>query len=253
MSIKQCVNLLRGLSINSYKTTIPISCRLVHTTCRRLDLNEFFEDPKNWSKEEIKVGRSWRVAELRLKSNEDLHKLWYILLKEKNMLLTMEHHCKENYTLFPNPERIDKVEESMSNVETVVRERNKAYYQLETGETGERPGKVIHDPIGMKHWRNLTQHVIPKWNNKFFNLYNPQGYDPNEVEQFHKLFKEKNAREIRSGKKKERRYVRALLRRFPNLDIAYLKEQYPHFNFERELDSSRVHGHFEKRLDIKKN
>ena len=39
----------------------------------------------------------------------------------------------------PNPERIDKVEESMENLEKVVRERNRAYYELETGKTGERP------------------------------------------------------------------------------------------------------------------
>lgn len=41
----------------------------------------------------------------------------------------------------PNPERLDKVEESMENLETVVRERNKAYWLLEVGETGERPSK----------------------------------------------------------------------------------------------------------------
>jgi len=39
----------------------------------------------------------------------------------------------------PNPERLDKVEISMENLEAVVRERNKAYWQLEVGETGERP------------------------------------------------------------------------------------------------------------------
>lgn len=33
----------------------------------------------------------------------------YVLLKERNMLLTMEHECKAQFELFPNPERIDKV------------------------------------------------------------------------------------------------------------------------------------------------
>lgn len=92
---------------------------------------EFFEDKKHWGKSEIRVGRGWRLDELRIKSNMDLHKL-YVLLKEKNMLLTMQHEAERLYEIFPNPERIDKVQESMDNIETVVRERNKAYHMLET-------------------------------------------------------------------------------------------------------------------------
>lgn len=48
------------------------------------------------------------------------------------MLLTMEEYGKQELKLFPSPERIDKVEDSMENLEAVVRERNKAYHLLET-------------------------------------------------------------------------------------------------------------------------
>lgn len=39
---------------------------------------EFFDDEKNWDAQEVKTGRSWNRDELRLKSNVDLHKIWYI-------------------------------------------------------------------------------------------------------------------------------------------------------------------------------
>lgn len=42
-----------------------------------------------------------------------------------------------------------QVQISMGNIETVVRERNRAYYQLETGTDGERPGKVVHNILGL--------------------------------------------------------------------------------------------------------
>jgi large subunit ribosomal protein L47 len=72
-------------------------------------LEEFFDNPKNFGENEVKHGRSWTTDELRIKSSKDLHQLWYVLLKEKNMLLTMEHECKDKCHLFPSPERLDKV------------------------------------------------------------------------------------------------------------------------------------------------
>lgn len=72
-----------------------------------------------------------------------------MLLKERNMLLTMEEESNDQVKLFPSPERIDKIEESMKNLETIVRERNKAYHELETGENGERPTEYITGPFGL--------------------------------------------------------------------------------------------------------
>jgi len=40
-----------------------------------------------------------------------LHKLWYVLLKERNMLLTMREAYKIRHMELPNPERIDRVNE----------------------------------------------------------------------------------------------------------------------------------------------
>lgn len=83
------------------------------------------------------------------------YSLRYVLLKEKNMLLTMEHEAKKKVEIFPSPERIDKVEESMENLETVVRERNVAYHKLETGETGERPGRLETSRFGLNYYYRL--------------------------------------------------------------------------------------------------
>lgn len=69
----------------------------------------FFDSKDNWEVNEVRVGRSWRKDELRIKSNSDLHKLWYVLLKERNMLLTMLDEFNANVESFPSPERIDKV------------------------------------------------------------------------------------------------------------------------------------------------
>lgn len=81
----------------------------IHSTAPRYDLMEFFDDPENWGKNEVPHGRAWRADDLRIKSNSDLHKLWFVLLKERNMLLTMEHEYEAEHELFPSPERLDKV------------------------------------------------------------------------------------------------------------------------------------------------
>lgn len=166
------------LFLRSRPASTTAACKVfvaqIHSTTPRYDLMEFFDEPKNWSANEVRSGRSWKADELRIKSNGDLHKLWFVLLKERNMLLTMEHECDLQYEVFPTPERLDRVnrayvlkefekriyrlfthnqvEESMRNLEQVVRERNRAYHTLETGRDGERPGRIKENIFGLEEF-----------------------------------------------------------------------------------------------------
>lgn len=175
----------------------------VHTSSpmRQERLMEFFDDPKHWSEIEVKVGRAWKTDELRIKSNKELHQLWYILLKERNMLLTMEHECNEKMEIFPNPERIDKVKISMENLETVVRERNKAYHLLETGETGERPQRIVANSLGLRVTYKSCEHVLPPYMNTKWIKSRNIGYGGRAVSKFLLKFREKLYNEKRKAKK----------------------------------------------------
>lgn len=85
-----------------------------------MDLSEFFDDKKNWGETTVYSGRPWRKEELRLKSNVDLHKLWYVLLKERNMLMTMEEEHFRCLEQMPNPERFEKVGQCVYILDKVI-------------------------------------------------------------------------------------------------------------------------------------
>lgn len=71
------------------------------------------------------VGRSWTAKELRRKSYEDLHKLWYVLYMERNMLLTEQQLSRRRQLIFPQPERLAKVRKSMGAIKQVLGERKR--------------------------------------------------------------------------------------------------------------------------------
>ncbi len=71
--------------------------------------------------------RPWLAEELRNKSFDDLHKLWYVLLKEKNMLLSLKHEAKRTGQEVPNFGRLKMVKISMARLKGVVGERTRAY------------------------------------------------------------------------------------------------------------------------------
>ncbi|GAB4837160.1 hypothetical protein Ancab_002071 [Ancistrocladus abbreviatus] len=87
-------------------------------------LEQFFEVDRNPDDDKpVVYGRSWKACELRLKSWDDLQKLWYVLLKEKNMLMTQRQMLHAQNLRFPNPERISKVKKSMCRIKHVLTER----------------------------------------------------------------------------------------------------------------------------------
>ncbi|XP_043786638.1 39S ribosomal protein L47, mitochondrial [Apis laboriosa] len=247
---KLFTNLTLSQNVNSVSIPIFIprmstfQCAFIHTTFKNNDLMEFFDDPKNWEKDKIRVGRSWRKDELRLKSNEELHKLWFVLLKERNMLLTMEEAYKQEWKYFPNPERIDKVEDSMSNLESVVRERNRAYHMLEIGTTGERPVEFKYNALGIRFLYRLRQYSIPKYMNSAWHKKHQFGYGGYAVRKFLRLYREKLWNEKRKLRNRQNNQVATLMRIFPNLDMEAVKEQYPLANIEKIKRSRKADGHY---------
>lgn len=226
------------------QSRLTSACSLLHTSSSHRDLMQFFDDKKNWGETEVKVGRAWKIEELRIKSNEDLHKLWFVLLKEKNMLLTMEHACEEEYQVFPNPERIDKVEESMKHIEDVVKERNRAYFLLETGEDGERPGALTTDDLGQRVYKKFAEHFIPEW----MNPHARRIRDYAASSKFSRLWREQKYLEKKKARTRMRNHVYMLLRRFPDMDMDVLQQKYPEVNVRALRHHKRARGHHLKNL-----
>lgn len=85
------------------------------------ELTGFKQDTRQY----LSTGRPWRAEELRLKSHDDLHKLWYVLLKEKNKLKSDWLVSQQLGQMFYGYSDIIKVRLSMSRLLTIVNERKK--------------------------------------------------------------------------------------------------------------------------------
>ncbi|KIH55421.1 RNB-like protein, partial [Ancylostoma duodenale] len=178
---------------------------------------QFFDDEANFGKSELRPkkrpGRAWTEDELRLKSNSDLHKLWYVCLKERNMLMTMRNAYVEHARSMPNPERIDRVNETMKNIQTVVHERNDAFYRLETGESADPPTRTVTSFMGFTYKKQAEEHLEPpNESNKEYEV----PYLDGDAYMMQKLWKEKEFMKERDRKDIEnhRKVVTDEMRRF---------------------------------------
>lgn len=221
VNLAKCQNsLLRGTSPRITPSwSSPISTtgqyRALHTTISRRGLEEFFDSPENWGDPTVKSGAPWTAKQLRTKSNEDLHKLWYVLLKEKNMLLTLEQEAKRQRVQMPSPERIRKVERSMIRLETVVKERETALRLLQTGQEKGRPGAWRRNIFGYTYWYRFKEYAIPWYMNKRYKR--KRFYTPKFVEPHIRLRIEKHLRERARKENLKKRSLAKLKERFPQI------------------------------------
>ncbi|KAI8074788.1 mitochondrial 39-S ribosomal protein L47 (MRP-L47)-domain-containing protein [Gongronella butleri] len=92
-------------------------------------LYQFFENGEALPQQKW-TGRAWKADELRQKSFEDLHKLWYVLLKERNLLATQREEARRlklHKDLWSNAGRMKKCQKSMARIKFVLNERQRAY------------------------------------------------------------------------------------------------------------------------------
>jgi hypothetical protein len=76
-------------------------------------------------------GRAWTAAELRRKAWPDLHGLWFVCLKERNLLLTERLYFRQVGQAAPDPSRLHKVRRTMAMIKVVIGERARAAAMLE--------------------------------------------------------------------------------------------------------------------------
>jgi large subunit ribosomal protein L47 len=88
-------------------------------------IDEFIEIKK--PNEFIATGRAWTACDLRKKSFEDLHKLWYVLYKERNLLLSEKQKTRRAQRPYTQLEenRYNNVKRSMAAIKFVIDERKK--------------------------------------------------------------------------------------------------------------------------------
>jgi hypothetical protein len=112
---------------------------------------EEFTEPKK-ANEVTMTGRGWTAADLRRKSFEDLHRLWFLLYKERNLLLSEKDKLRRNrrpVTTY-DEKRYYKVKKGMAAIRLVVAERRKIGQLIESEAAAKATADAAKDDSAIK-------------------------------------------------------------------------------------------------------
>mmetsp|Transcript_12921 Transcript_12921/g.47260 ORF Transcript_12921/g.47260 Transcript_12921/m.47260 type:complete len:205 (-) Transcript_12921:36-650(-) len=106
---------------------VTLGQRVVRSPLARRGVEELFswETPEEEGRN--RIGRAWKASELRLKSDEDLKKLWWVLVKERNVLTTKRELQGQYSQYTPLLRRLPLVKLSMARIKVVLAERARAH------------------------------------------------------------------------------------------------------------------------------
>ncbi|GAX78986.1 hypothetical protein CEUSTIGMA_g6426.t1 [Chlamydomonas eustigma] len=139
-SSKCLIETLQNFSKQSCEHSVfHISNASLFTSSASKDLREFIDWSYHHGGEPEAHGRAWQREELRLKGWNDLHKLWHLCCKERNLLLTEmgwrgipKDHDEQMLMGMPrgSPKEDDvhrlryvEVKKTLKRIKTVLRER----------------------------------------------------------------------------------------------------------------------------------
>ena len=97
----------------------------------------------------LDVGRAWLHAELSLKSNEDLEKLWFVMQREINRIRSDGYYGKQHLGA-KNSQYLKRVRTSMNRVKGLLSERsrvNRLYREFLEDEYARERGKEVKEQL----------------------------------------------------------------------------------------------------------
>ncbi|TPX67780.1 hypothetical protein SpCBS45565_g03586 [Spizellomyces sp. 'palustris'] len=111
----------------------------------RRGLQDFFDNEKGWtwSESALPTGRAWLAAELRKKSFEDLHQLWWVCIKEQNKIYSQKEEARRFSLFFPHKDRLFQVKLTMNRIKQVVWERRTQWVRAQAVVQRERRAEEL--------------------------------------------------------------------------------------------------------------